>query len=264
MTGSLVDSHCHLDYPDFADLDEVVRRAHAAGVDTLLTIATSMLKFPGVLAVAEAQDHIFCTVGVHPHEAGKEDMVTTQTLLAWANKHPKIVGFGETGLDYFYEHSPREAQIESFRRHIAAARTAQLPVIIHTRDAEDDTLKILQEEMEQGAFPGVIHCFSASKAFAERAVDMGLYISISGIVTFKKADDLRRAVATVPLDRLLVETDSPYLAPIPHRGKPNEPAFTAHTAKKLAEIKSVSFDEIANMTTDNFFRLFSKAAPNGR
>ena len=258
----LVDSHCHLDYPDFADLDETVRRAGVAGVETMLTIGTSMKKFDGVLAVAEAQDNIFCTVGVHPHEAGKEDLVTVAGLLDHA-KHPKIVGFGETGLDYFYEHSPREIQKESFRRHLTAAREEKLPAIVHTRDAEDDTLDVLASEMEQGAFPGLIHCFSATADFAKRAVDMGLYISVSGIITFKKADALREAVAEVPLDRLLVETDAPYLAPVPHRGKPNEPAFTKLTAEKLAEIKGVSFDEIAKATTDNFFRLFSKAKRRG-
>lgn len=253
----LVDSHCHLDYPEFADLDEVARRAHAAGVGCMLTIGTSMLKFPGVLAVAEARDDIYCTVGVHPHEAGKEDMVTVSGLLQHA-QHPKVVGIGETGLDYFYEHSPREAQQQSFRTHIEAAREAQLPVIVHTRDADEDTLDILADEMQKGAYPGLIHCFSATEAFAKAAVALGLYISISGIITFKKADALRAAVATVPLDRLLVETDAPYLAPLPHRGKPNEPAYTRLTAEKLADIKGVSFDEVAQATTDNFFRLFSK------
>jgi len=260
----LVDSHCHLDYPDFADLDETVRRAKVAGVDCMLTIATSMAKFPGVLQVAESQETIFCTVGVHPHEVDKEPLVTSEQLVDIASKHPKIVGFGETGLDYFYEHSPREVQKESFRRHLEAARMAQLPVIVHTRDAEDDTLDILEDEMQKGAFPGLIHCFSASQAFAKRAVSMGLYISVSGIVTFKAADALRAAVTNVQLDRLLVETDAPYLAPIPHRGKPNEPAFTRLTAEKLAELKSVSFDEIAKVTTDNFFRLFTKATFEGR
>ena len=262
MSHMLVDSHCHLDYPDFADLDETVRRAKAAGVGTLLTIGTSMLKFPGVLSVAESQDNIFCTVGVHPHEAGKEDLVTPEQLLEQA-KHPKIVGFGETGLDYFYEHSPREAQKESFRRHLTAARDGNLPAIVHTRDAEEDTLDVLSDEMQKGAFRGLIHCFSASSDFAKRAVDMGLYISVSGIITFKTADALRAAVSDVPLDRLLVETDAPYLAPVPHRGKPNEPAYTRLTAEKLAEIKGVSFDEIAKATTDNFFRLFSKVNSNG-
>lgn len=254
----LVDSHCHLDYPEFADLDETARRAHRAGVGCMLTIATSMKKFPGVLAVAEARDDIYCTVGVHPHEAGKEPLVSVEQLLNHA-QHPKVIGFGETGLDYYYEHSPRDVQQQSFRRHVDAARQAGLPVIVHTRDADDDTLSILSDEMQKGAFPGLIHCFSATADFAREAVALGLYISISGIITFKKADELRAAVAGVPLDKLLVETDAPYLAPLPHRGKPNEPAYTRLTAEKLAEIKGVSFDEVARATTDNFFRLFTKA-----
>lgn len=256
----LVDSHCHLDYPDFADLDETVRRAHEAGVGCMLTIATSMVRFPGVLSVAEARDDIYCTVGVHPHEAGKEALVSPEQLLRHAG-HSKVVGFGETGLDYYYEHSPREAQQRSFRAHIKAARTAQLPVVVHTRDAEADTLDILEDEAGKGAFPGLIHCFSGTAALAQQCVEMGLYISVSGIITFKKADALREAVALVPLDRLLVETDAPYLAPVPHRGKPNEPAYTRLTAEKLAEIKGVSFEEVEQATTRNFFQLFSKATP---
>lgn len=254
----LVDSHCHLDYPEFADLDETVRRAQDAGVGAMLSIGTELAKFPGVLAVAEAQDTIWCTVGVHPHHAGKGDMVGLEKLLKWA-EHPKVIGFGETGLDYFYEHSPRAEQQDSFRIHIEAARRLQLPLIVHTRDADQDTLDILTDEMKKGAFPGLIHCFSASAAFAQAAVEMGLYISVSGIVTFKKADELRAAVKDVPLDRLLVETDAPYLAPVPFRGKPNEPAYTRHTAEKLSEIKRISYDELASATTDNFFRLFTKA-----
>lgn len=224
----------------------------------MLTIAVSMTKFPRVLEIAEARDDIFCTVGVHPHSAGKEPQVTVEALLDHA-KHPKVVGFGETGLDYYYEHSPRDEQKQSFRTHIQAAREAGLPVIVHTRDAEEDTLEVLRSEYEKGAFPGLIHCFSASADFAKQAVEMGLYISVSGIITFKKADELREAVATVGLDRLLVETDAPYLAPLPHRGKPNEPAYTRLTAEKLAEIKGVSFDELALATTNNFFKLFGKA-----
>ncbi|MEG3617332.1 TatD family hydrolase [Magnetovibrio sp. PR-2] len=254
----LVDSHCHLDYPEFEDLSETNRRASEAGVGAMLTIATAIDKFPGVLSVAESQPNIWATVGVHPHSAGKGDMVTFSWLMENAN-HSKVIGFGETGLDYFYEHSPREAQQQAFRTHIAAARERQLPLIVHTRDAEEDTLAILHNEMEKGAFPGLIHCFSASSAFAQAAVSMGLYISISGIITFKKADELRDAVAHVPLDRLLVETDAPYLAPIPHRGQPNEPAYTRHTAEKLAEIKYVSYAELETATTNNFFKLFTKA-----
>lgn len=254
----LVDSHCHLDYPEFSDIDETVRRARAAGVGAMLTIGTELERFPGVLAVAESQDNIWCSVGVHPHHAGKGEMVKLETLLNWA-ENPNVIGFGETGLDYFYEHSPRAEQQESFRIHIEASRKMQLPLIVHTRDADVDTLDILQDEMKKGAFPGLIHCFSASDDFARQAVEMGLYISISGIVTFKKADALRDAIRDVPLDRLLVETDAPYLAPVPFRGKPNEPAYTRHTAEKLAEIKGVSFDELDKASTDNFFHLFSKA-----
>ncbi|HEY9080857.1 TatD family hydrolase [Magnetovibrio sp.] len=258
----LVDSHCHLDYPEFADLDAVVQRAGAAGVGAMLTIGTELSRFPGVLAVAEAQDNIYCTVGVHPHEAGREsaggDMVALDELLRLA-EHPKVVGFGETGLDYFYERSPRPEQQQSFRIHIEAARRMQLPLIVHTRDADDDTLDILADEMKKGAFPGLIHCFSASAAFAAAAVEMGLYISVSGIVTFNKAENVREAVKDVPVERLLVETDAPYLAPVPFRGKPNEPAYTRYTAEKLAEIKQISFDELERATTDNFYRLFTKA-----
>jgi TatD DNase family protein len=254
----LVDSHCHLDYPEFADLADVVRRADAAGVGTMLTIATELSRFPAVLAVAEAQPNIYCTVGVHPHEAGKGEMVKLDELLRWAD-HPKVVGFGETGLDYFYERSPRAEQQESFRIHIEAARRLQLPLIVHTRDADDDTMGILKDEMKQGAFPGLIHCFSASAAFAADAVELGFYISISGIITFNKAQNVRDAIKDVPLERLLVETDAPYLAPTPFRGKPNEPAYTRYTAVKLAEIKGVSEDEIEAVTTDNFYRLFTKA-----
>lgn len=254
----LVDSHCHLDYPEFADLDATAKRAHEAGVGCMLTIGTSMQKFAGVLAVAERRDDIYCTVGVHPHEAGKEPQVSVQGLLDHA-QHPKVVGLGETGLDYYYEHSPRAAQQQSFRTHIQASREGGLPVIVHTRDADADTLSIIREEMQKGAFSGLIHCFSADAAFAKAAVELGFYISVSGIVTFKKADALRAAVATVPMDRLLVETDAPYLAPLPHRGKPNEPAYTRLTAEKLAEIKGVSFESVAEATTQNFFRLFSKA-----
>lgn len=254
----LVDSHCHLDYPEFADLDETARRAHAAGVKVMVSIGVSMTKFPRVLEIAEAREDIFCTVGVHPHSAAKEPQVTVDQLLDHS-KHPKVIGFGETGLDYYYEHSPREDQKQSFRTHIQAARSAGLPVVVHTRDAEEDTLELLRDEHKKGAFPGLIHCFSASAEFAREAVDMGLYISCSGIITFNKADDLRAAVATVPLDRLLVETDAPYLAPLPHRGKKNEPAYTRLTAEKLAEIKGVSFDELVLATTENFFKLFRKA-----
>jgi TatD DNase family protein len=257
--ATLVDSHCHLDFPDFAqERDAVVARAGEAGVGWMLTICTHLTKFPQVLAVAEAYPNVFCTVGIHPHEAGSEPETTARTLIELA-KHPKVVGFGETGLDYFYEHSPRDAQERSFRAHIQAARETGLPLVVHTRDADEDTGRILAEEQAKGAFPGLIHCFSSGPDLARKAVDLGLYISLSGIVTFKKAEELRHTARGVPLDRLLVETDAPYLAPEPKRGKRNEPAFTAHTAARVADLKGLSAEAFAEATTANFFRLFSKA-----
>lgn len=257
----LVDSHCHLDFPDFADeLDAVVQRGRDNGVGLFLTINTHLTRFERVLAVAERFADVYCTVGIHPHEAENEPFAETEKLLELA-RHPKVVGFGETGLDYFYDKSPRQRQQDSFRAHIAASRAASLPVIVHTRDADADTIAILGEEMGKGAFPGLIHCFSSSAELAEKACEMGMYISISGIVTFKKAEALQAAVKDVPLDRLLVETDCPYLAPIPFRGKRNEPAYVAHTAAKVAELKGISVEELAEATTDNFRRLFTKVPP---
>jgi TatD DNase family protein len=254
----LVDSHCHLDFPDFAaDLDGVVARAAAAGVGTMVTIGTKLTEIDKVLAIAERFDNVWCSVGVHPHEAGREPDAGTARLVELA-KHPKVVGIGETGLDYFYEHSPREAQRAGFRAHIAAARETGLPLIVHTRDADEETAHILRDEQGQGPFPGLIHCFTAGPQLAEIAISLGLYISLSGIMTFNKAEDLRQTVSGLPLNRLLVETDAPYLAPVPNRGKRNEPAFVAHTAAKLAQVKGVSAAEIATQTTENFFRLFSK------
>ena len=254
----LVDSHCHLDFPEFAeDFEQIMSRAAEANVGLMLTICTHLSRFPRVLAVAERFDNVYCSVGIHPHEAGEETEVTAEQLVELA-KHPKVVGFGETGLDYYYEHSPREAQKRSFRAHIEAARIAQLPIIIHTRDADDDTIAILEEEMGKGTFPGLVHCFSSSRALGEKAVDLGLYISLSGILTFKKSQDLRDTARDLPLEKLLVETDSPFLAPIPHRGKRCEPAFVAQTAAVLAEIKGLSPAALADVTTDNFFSLFSK------
>ncbi|HLO74992.1 MAG TPA: TatD family hydrolase [Magnetospirillum sp.] len=256
----LVDSHCHLDFPDFADeLDQVVQRGRDNGVGLFLTINTHLTRFERVLAVAERFDDVYCTVGVHPHEAGSEPAAETERLLELA-RHPKVVGFGETGLDYYYDKSPRERQRESFRAHIAAARIAGLPVIVHTRDADADTMDILADEMGKGAFSGLIHCFSSGPQLAEKAVELGLYISISGIVTFKKAEVLQETVKGIPLDRLLVETDCPYLAPIPYRGKRNEPAYVAHTAAKVAELKGISAVELAEATTANFRRLFTKVS----
>jgi len=254
----LVDSHCHLDFSDFADdLDAVVSRAGTAGIGIMLTIATHITRYEQVVRVAERFDNVWCTVGIHPHEAGTEPAAGVETLLRLA-EHPKVVGFGETGLDYFYDKSPRERQRASFRVHIEAARIAGLPVIVHTRDADEDTGAILAEEMGKGAFSGLVHCFSSGPQFAEKAVELGLYISASGIMTFKTADSLRQTLAGVPLNRLLVETDAPYLAPVPHRGKRNEPAFTAQTAARLAEVKGVPFGTLEAASTENFLRLFTK------
>ncbi|MEX0692926.1 MAG: TatD family hydrolase [Rhodospirillales bacterium] len=256
----LIDSHCHLDFPDFAEeLDDVVARAGRAGISHMVTISTHLSKFPGVLAVAERFDNIYCTVGIHPHEAGTEVEVSADELVRMA-EHPKVVGIGETGLDFYYEHSPRDVQERQFRTHIEAARRTGLPLIVHTRDADTDTIRILEEEHAKGAFPGLIHCFSASQELAERMVAIGLYISFSGIVTFNKADALRDVAMLVPEDRILVETDSPYLAPVPRRGKRNEPAFTAFTAAKIAEVRGISPSAVARATTANFKRLFTKAA----
>jgi TatD DNase family protein len=254
----LIDSHCHLDFPDFStEIDAVVQRARTAGVGTMLTIGTKLRAFEGVRAVAERFDNVWCTVGVHPHEA-KEEPLDEASALIERTAHPKVVGIGEAGLDYYYEHSPREDQIRNFRAHIEAARVTQLPLIVHTRDADDDMAAILSEEMARGRFTGLLHCFTSSRKLAETALSLGFLISISGIVTFKKSDDLRAIVADVPLDRLLVETDAPYLAPMPHRGKRNEPAFVVHTAHAVAALKGVEPARLAEATSDNFFRLFTK------
>jgi TatD DNase family protein len=256
----LVDSHCHLDFPDFAEeLDAVVHRARAAGVGRMVTICTYLTRFDRILAVAERYDDILCTVGVHPHQAAEEFDVTTVEALVERARHPKVIGLGETGLDYFYDKSPREQQQECFRRHIRASLDTGLPLIIHTRDADADTMRIVKEETAGQTVKGLLHCFSSGRALAEEALDYGFTLSLSGIVTFKKSEELRDIVKDVPLDRILVETDAPYLAPIPFRGKRNEPAYVAHTAACVAAIKGVSADELARITTDNFFRLFDKA-----
>jgi len=257
----LVDSHCHLDFPDFAgDFDGVMARAAEAGVGLMLTICTHVTRFDRVLALAERFDNVYCTVGIHPHEAGTEPAAELERLVE-LSAHPKVVGFGETGLDYYYDKSPRERQRDSFRTHIAAARRTGLPVVVHTRDADDDTAAILADEMGKGAFTGLIHCFSSGPDLAARAVALGLFVSVSGIVTFKKSDALRETLAGVPLDRLLVETDCPYLAPIPFRGKRNEPAYVAHTAQALAQVKGVGVAALATATTANFRHLFTKVPP---
>lgn len=254
----LVDSHCHLIYPELADTAGVIARAKAAGVGVMQTISTQRSDFAPVKALAEAHPEIYCSIGIHPHEAEPHEDISEAELLAEAS-HPRVIGIGETGLDYYYEHSPRVAQQELFRRHINVARKLDLPVIIHSRNADEDTVAILKECYTEAPFKFLIHCFSSSQYLSDESVKLGGYVSASGIITFKKSQALRDSFATVPLDRLLVETDAPYLAPEPHRGKPCEPAFTALTAKKLAEIKGVGVEELARATTDNFFRLFSKA-----
>ena len=257
----LVDSHCHLDFDDFgSELPEVIARARRAGVGTMLTICTKVTEFGEVRGLAEANRDIWASVGIHPHEAATQPATDTAALVEMA-RHPKVVGIGETGLDFYYDHSPRDRQEASFRAHAAAARATGLPLIVHTREADERTEAVLAEEAAEGGLTGVIHCFSSGRQLAEKALDLGFYISLSGIVTFKKAEDLRAIASDVPLDRLLVETDAPYLAPIPHRGKRNEPAFVVHTAAVVAELKGIAPDELARRTTENFFRLFSKARP---
>jgi TatD DNase family protein len=257
----LVDSHCHLDFDDFGpELPDVIARARRAGVGTMLTICTKVTEFAEVRGLAEANPDIWASVGIHPHEAATQPETDTAALVEMA-RHPKVVGIGETGLDFFYDHSPRDRQEASFRAHAAASRETGLPLIVHTREADERTAAVLAEEAAEGGLSGVIHCFSSGRQLAEKALDLGFYISLSGIVTFKKAEELRAIAAEVPLDRLLVETDAPYLAPIPHRGKRNEPAFVVHTAAVVAALKGVAPEELAERTTENFFRLFAKARP---
>ena len=254
----LVDSHCHLDFPDFADqLDDVVGRARAVGVGRMVTICTRVRKFDQVLAVAERYEDIFCSVGTHPHNADEELDVTANDLIA-LTANPKVVAIGEAGLDYHYDKAPRDAQAQGFRTHITAARETGLPLVIHARSADEDMISILEEETRAGAFPAVLHCFSSGRKLAERGVELGLYVSFSGILTFKNSQDIRDIARDMPRDRVLVETDAPYLAPVPNRGKTNEPSFVAHTADVLADVWGVSGDEVRTITGDNFFRLFSK------
>jgi TatD DNase family protein len=258
----LVDSHCHLDFPDFAaETGDIVARARGAGIGHMLTICTRVRKFPEVLSVTERFADITCSVGTHPHSASEERDVPFSEIVA-LTAHPRVVAIGEAGLDYFYQHSSREDQEAGFRRHIAAARESGLPLIIHTRDADEDTARILREEMAEGPFKAVLHCFTGGRALAETGIELGLYVSFSGILTFPKSGALRDIAAVLPLERLLVETDAPFLAPQPHRGKRNEPAFVRHTAKVLGEVKKVSEAEIAKITTANFFTLFAKAKPH--
>jgi TatD DNase family protein len=255
---NVVDSHCHLDYPGLAEnLAQVIARAEAAGVRLMLSIGTRVRKFDQILDMVERHPDVFCTVGTHPHNAAEEPDVTAEELVSLA-RHPKVVGIGEAGLDYHYDHSPRDQQAKSFRIQIEAARETGLPLVIHSRKAEADTAAILEEEMAKGAFKPLLHCFSSKAELAERGLELGAYVSFSGILTYKNAEDIRNVARQVPRERLLVETDAPYLAPVPFRGKTNEPAFVVKTLEKLAEVKGMSPTDMAAMTSRNFFTLFDK------
>jgi TatD DNase family protein len=254
----LVDSHCHLDFPDFADeLDAIVARAEAAGIGRMVTISTRVRQHDALLAITQRFPNVYCSVGTHPHHADEEDGIAAEELIE-LTQHPKVVALGEAGLDYFYDNGSPEAQERGFRAHIAAARATGLPLVIHTRDADDDCGRILEDEMAKGSFGAVLHCYTGGRELAMKAIGLGLSISFTGILTFKKSQALRDLAAELPADRIMVETDAPYLAPGKYRGKRNEPSYVVETAKVLAETRGVSVDEIARQTTENFFRLFSK------
>ncbi len=254
----LVDHHCHLDFPQLAkEREALLERARGAGVGVMVTISTRIRRLPELIAIAEANSNVYCSVGTHPHNAHEELDIPLEEIVR-LSQHPKVVAIGEAGLDYFYKHSTPEAQAEGFRRHIAAARITGLPLEIHTREADADTARILEEEHAKGPFPAILHCYTGGPDLARRALELRLYVSFTGVVTFKKSEALREIAKSVPLDRLLVETDAPFLAPEPYRGKINEPSYVVHTARTLAQVKGVSPDELAAATTKNFFRLFGK------
>lgn len=258
MALSLIDTHCHLDFPDFKDQrDAVVQRARDAGVKRMITICTHASRFAGVKEVAAYYDDVFCSLGVHPHHSGEEGELVETKWLVEESKYEKVVGLGETGLDYYYNNSPVELQQESFRRHIHAALETDLPLIVHTRDADEDTYEILKSE-GKGRLRGLLHCFSSGRKLAEQAIEMGFYLSLSGIVTFKKSQDLRDIVKDIPLENILVETDAPFLAPMPHRGRTNEPAYVVHTAAVVAEVKGISLEELGIITSANALRVFDR------
>ncbi len=257
----LIDSHCHLDFPELAaDRAGVLARAKAAGIDGMVTISTRVKRFDEIIAIADAHPEVWCSVGTHPHHADEELDIFAEDLVR-LSAHPKCVAIGEAGLDYFYDNAPKDAQETGLRRHIAASRTTQLPLVIHSRSADAQMAFILREEMGQGSFPFVLHCFTAGMDLARTALELGGYISFSGIITFKNAEEIREVAKMVPSDRYLVETDAPYLAPIPHRGTTNEPSYVAHTAAKVAEVRGIPLEQLGAETTANFFRLFSKAKP---
>jgi TatD DNase family protein len=254
----LIDSHCHLDFPDFADeLDAIVARASEAGIGRIVTISTRVRRLGALLDIAARFPNVYCSVGTHPHQADEEDGIAAEQLIE-LTRHPKVVALGEAGLDYFYQHGSRQAQERGFRAHIQAARATGLPLVIHTREADEDCGRILRDEMAKGSFRAVLHCYTGGRELAMKAIDMGLSISFTGILTFKKSQALRDLAAELPPDRIMVETDSPYLAPGKFRGKRNEPSYVVEVAKVLAETRGVSLQEISRQTTENFFRLFSK------
>jgi TatD DNase family protein len=256
----LIDSHCHLDYFDDVEVEQVVARAREAGVARMVTIGVRMSQAPAVKALTERFPEVWGTVGIHPHNAGEGPLPSPEAIAAEA-EHPRIIGIGESGLDYFYDKAPRDAQVENFRRHIRAARLAGLPLAIHARQADDDILAILREERESGGgFDFLLHCFSSGRELAEKSVEIGGYVSFSGILTFPKSQDIRDVARDLPADRLLVETDSPYLAPVPFRGKRCEPAMVANTAKVLAEVRGLEMAALEDLTSSNFRRLFRKMA----
>ena len=256
---SIIDSHAHLDYPQLAeDLPAVLERANQAGVSQVISIGVKLSTADSPRKIAEAHDNVWFSVGVHPHEAGNEPLACDADAYIAAADHPKCVAIGEAGLDYFYDYAPRERQAASFRVQIGVARQLGLPIIVHARDADDDIAAIIEDEMAKGAFTGVLHCFSSGAELARRAINVGFYVSFSGILTFKKAEEIREVAAFAPEDRILVETDAPFLAPVPYRGKTNEPAFTAHTLNRLAEVRGMPVDRMAAVTTDNTLRLFSR------
>lgn len=256
----LVDTHCHLEHPDFeGELETILDRARQSGTTNMLTIGTTLAGFPRVLDIAQRNEDVFCTVGVHPHEAAAEQAVTVNRLLKFSESR-KVIGIGECGLDYHYNFSPQDVQIATFMTHIAAARESGLPLVVHARDADDQMAAILEAEQRVGPFTGVLHCFSSGQFLAETAVRLGLYVSFSGILTFKKSDSLRDIAAALPSERLLIETDAPYLAPVPLRGRRNEPSYLTHTLRALAACRGEDAGELAEVTSANFFRLFQKAA----
>ncbi|WP_430385557.1 TatD family hydrolase [Blastomonas fulva] len=258
----LVDSHCHLNYKGMAEQQpDLLERARSSGVTAMLNISTRASEWDAVTATAHREAGVWASIGIHPHEADAHADIDTARLVARAQADERVIGIGETGLDYFYDHSDRDQQRRSFISHIAASRISGLPLIVHTRDAEDDTAAILADEMGKGAFPALIHCFTASADFAAKVLDLGLYISISGIVTFKNAKDLQAVARDIPADRLMVETDAPFLAPVPHRGKQGEPAFVADTARFVAGLRDEPYEHLCETTSQNFYRLFNRARP---